>query len=164
MGTFICVVVFIRFTLILKFYKEIILFLFLDIPIQEVRYMHKNCDKFLSNFISIKEALEKKEAANVDEDMDEIEDHQSGITTTNKGEEEEKKLLDKSLGAISLQTDDEDENENENKNKKRNKIIKKFKANRMKGSVLIFFAYSVILIFIVALGVLNIQIINYQQK
>ena len=71
-GTFVAVLFFIRYTLILKYYKEIILFLFLDIPIQEVKYMHKNCDKFLSNFISIKEALEKKEVSNNgDEELEE---------------------------------------------------------------------------------------------
>ena len=60
--------------------------------------------------------------------------------------------------------EEDEEDLNEIKNKKRNKIIKKFKSNRLKGSVFIFLAYSMILFFIIALGVLNISVVNYQQK
>ena len=45
----------------IKEQREGVLFLFLDIPTDQVKNLHRNCDKFLQNYVSIKELISKNE-------------------------------------------------------------------------------------------------------
>ena len=152
--TVIATVIFIVMVVNIKEQRESILFLFLDIPTDQVKNLHRNCDKFLQNYVSVKELIEKNETNMEEEEEDE------------NGDDDRKSALANSTANDSQLTQKEREEDDvaQSKNIKRKKIIKKYRQNKFNSSKDTIFKYVFVSILIIGFSFINLYAVLYQKS
>ncbi|KAL4426723.1 hypothetical protein ABPG74_006095 [Tetrahymena malaccensis] len=171
--TSISIYLFIIFTIVIKEQKEMVLFFFLEIPINNINYFYKHCEKFMDTFSSLRDVMNEKDNAKDDSSDD---DEEENILQQNKNglEEDEDEMQTTREVSQYNSTDNLDQNSatsaksneqqlQEELMKKRQKIIKKYKKRKFRGQTVLIARY----IFVLVLSLL-FSIINYvnllQQK
>ncbi|KAL4493019.1 hypothetical protein ABPG72_020798 [Tetrahymena utriculariae] len=161
--TCLSIYLFIIFTIIIKEQKESVLFFFLEIPINNINYFYKHCEKFMDSFTSLRDAMNEKDNAKEDSsDEDEenilqgennqLENEEDDMQTTRELSQYNSTDLDQS-SANSAKSNEQQQQED--LMKKRQKIIKKYKKNKFRGQSILIAKYIFVLVISLLFSIIN---------